>query len=82
MEIDTNTIRHLRNALLASGQAEQSPEGGPAGAARSDSMSHPSERRISPFVETIYLMTTSKGEMGATEHAVIRGALTVLTRGL
>jgi uncharacterized tellurite resistance protein B-like protein len=82
VEIDTNTIRRLRDALLTSGQAKQSPMDGPAGAARIESMSQASEHRVSPFVETMYLMMTSDGEMDATEYDVIRGALKVLTHGL
>ena len=82
MEIDTRTIRRLRDALLASGQAAQVPVDGPAGAGTVDSMSQASKHRVSPFVETMYLMMAADGEMDASEHDVIRGALKVLTDGL
>ena len=82
MEIDTNTIRRLRDALLTSGQVEQSGTTGPAGAMRMDSMSQASEHRVLPFIETMYLMMASDGEADSTEYDVIRGALRVLTHGL
>ncbi|HSG55284.1 MAG TPA: hypothetical protein VLA45_07495, partial [Paracoccaceae bacterium] len=77
MDIDTLTIRRLRDALIASGrvsevQGERNPVPG-----REASLA-----RVAPFVETMYLMMVIDEAHTETESAVIRGAMRTLTHGL
>lgn len=77
MDIDTQTIRRLRDALIAGGRVGTVQcEGDPA-PGREASLT-----RVAPFVETMYLMMVIDEEHAETENAVIRGAMHTLTHGL
>jgi len=78
MNIDTQTIRRLRDALVANGRLT---------AANSDtveieSQSQASLQRVAPFAETMYLMMMVDGKAATEEREAIRGALQMLTHGL
>jgi uncharacterized tellurite resistance protein B-like protein len=77
MEIDTQTIRRLRDALI---------EGGVQPAASNAAASAPGRQasleRVAPFVETMFLMMVADGHHDANEEAAIRGAMRTLTHGL
>ena len=77
MEIDTQTIRRLRDALI---------EGGLQPAAGNPAASTPGRRgslkRVAPFVETMFLMMEADGHHDANEEAAIQGAMRTLTHGL
>lgn len=81
MDIDTATVRRLRDALLVCGQQE--------GSVRADGGARPRDRgrqaaleRVAPFVETMYLMMMVDGEADGQERIALRGALLALTDGL
>ena len=77
MNLDTDTVRRLRDALLdRQGLARQ--DGEPStGAARSASLA-----RVAPFVETMYLVMMADGRAEAAERTAIAGAISILTRGV
>ena len=74
--IDTQTIRRLRDALIESGRLQ---------GAKSTADEHPPERmqaaikRVSPFVATMYLVMVADGHADASEKDAILGALNMLT---
>ena len=76
MQIDTHTIRRLRDALIAGASADSSAQTGDS-QGRDASMT-----RVAPFIETMYLMMMADGEHDEGEKAVIRGAMRTLTRDL
>ena len=77
MEIDTQTIRRLRDALI---------QDGANAAAGNTTASTPGKQasmeRVAPFVETMFLMMEADGHQDANEEAAIRGAMRTLTHGL
>ena len=79
MEIDTATIRRLRDALIESGKLVESSE--EPQSANAESRQLASLKRVAPFAETMYLMMMADGEAAANEKAAIRGALNMLTHG-
>ena len=70
MDIDTQTIRRLRDALIDSGRLAAPG----AGAGASDA----SINRVAPFVETMYLVMVADGHHDEDEVSVIRGAMRTL----
>lgn len=81
MNIDTATVRRLRDALLAWGAAAGDPSGRvgdrPAGRGQQASF-----ERVAPFVETMYLVMMVDGRAEVREELALRGALLTLTDGL
>jgi uncharacterized tellurite resistance protein B-like protein len=77
MEINTQTIRRLRDALI---------EGGAQSAVGSATVTTPGSQasleRVAPFVETMFLMMQADGHQDASEEAAILGAMRTLTHGL
>jgi len=76
LHIDTDTIRRLRDALLAESGLEPVREGA-VGAHREAAMA-----RVAPFAETMYLVMAADGHTAEAEVASVRGAIRMLTRGL
>lgn len=77
MEIDTQTIRRLRDALIQGGEQSSDDAVANSGLGRQASI-----ERVAPFVETMYLMMEADGLQDANEEAAIRGAMRTLTHGL
>lgn len=75
-EIDTRTIRRLRDALLARGRLPATPATAPMAAQREATAA-----RIAPFVETMFLMMLADGREDPAEKDVIRGAIDLLAQG-
>ncbi|MBV1906417.1 MAG: hypothetical protein KUG75_10095 [Pseudomonadales bacterium] len=79
LDIDTQTIRRLRDALIEGGRLQQSPGVGEQ---------HVSERlqasidRVSPFAETMCLTMLADGSSMESEREAIIGALLLLTDGI
>ena len=80
LDIDTQTIRRLRDALVAGGRVSESADG--TATKNIDARSQASINRVSPFAETMYLMMMADGDASESERDAIRGALQVLTHGL
>lgn len=80
MNIDTATLRRLRDVLVGKGQKALSPLAALFSAQAGEVRA--SVRRVSPFVETMYLMMVVDGVPDSNEQEVIRDALEVLTRGV
>ncbi len=78
MNIDTATIRRLRDALVASGSFDTASEASPA----SDARQQAALERVAPFVEVMCLMMTIDGDIGGDERAAIIGASKMLTSGM
>ncbi len=79
MNIDTETIRRLRDALIANGRLE-------AVRAESDAdgmmdRMQASINRVAPFVETLYLVMIADGHIESREKEAITGAISMLTHG-
>jgi uncharacterized tellurite resistance protein B-like protein len=82
MNIDTVTIRRLRDALLASGR-EKDPGHVETGFPQDDAgRKQAALLRVAPFVETMYLMMAADEELCEAEEQAVRGALKVLTHGM
>lgn len=81
MNIDTPTIRRLRDALICGGDAEESKQVAQGRTASGPAM-EASIKRVAPFVETMFLVMSVDGEHSEEEKAVILGAIRTLTRGL
>lgn len=69
MNIDTQTVRRLRDALIDSGRLTAAGGTGASDAAIN---------RVAPFVETMYLVMVADGHDDEDEIAVIRGAMRTL----
>jgi tellurite resistance protein len=69
VNIDTRTIRRLRDALLDSGRLSASGGTGASEAAKN---------RVAPFVETMFLVMVADGHDDDDEVAVLRGAMRTL----
>ena len=80
MDIDTVTIRRLRDGLLAEGVIERA--GSPGEPATTDSRALASKQRVGPFIETMYLVMLADGEADTSERAAIASAARLLTGGL
>jgi len=79
LNIDTDTVRRLRDALIARGETDPGPDG--------TGQEQPREvraslLRVAPFVETMYLMMMADGRAGEAEQTAISGAIRLLTQGL
>lgn len=79
MEIDTQAVRTLRDALMAQGRL-CSEDRAPGGLApdQQDAVL----RRVEPFVETMYLVLMADQEETQSEWDAVRGAIRVFTEGL
>ena len=77
MDIDTQTIRRLRDALIEGGVQPAGVNTAASGPGRRASL-----ERVAPFVETMFLMMEADGHHDANEEAAIRGAMRTLTRSL
>jgi uncharacterized tellurite resistance protein B-like protein len=77
LQIDSATIRRLRDALLAEGN--QSPE--PAADINCPHRAA-ARARVAPFAETMYLVMLADGDCAPQEMASVRGAIRILTQGL
>lgn len=76
--IDTQTIRRLRDALIENGRlGSDVPDSGQA----NDDRQQTAINRVAPFVETMYLVMIADGHEADTEKEVILGALSMLTHG-
>ncbi|MBT8147013.1 MAG: hypothetical protein KJN90_09175, partial [Gammaproteobacteria bacterium] len=79
IDIDTTTIRRLRDALITNGRLETSPD------ERSDKVIEDrlqaSMARAAPFVETMYLVMVADGHEQESEKEAILGAVSMLTHG-
>lgn len=79
IDIDTTTIRRLRDALITNGRLEASPE------SLSDKVIEDrlqaSMARAAPFVETMYLVMVADGHEQESEKEAILGAVSMLTHG-
>ena len=73
MNIDTQTIRRLRDALIEHGRLSELPNG-----TSESPSSDASINRVAPFVETMYLVMAADGHHDEGEVAVIRGAMRTL----
>ncbi|MEZ5489736.1 MAG: TerB family tellurite resistance protein [Gammaproteobacteria bacterium] len=80
LNFDTETIRRLRDALLAGSRAESTSSPGDAESA-SDRL-QASMERAAPFVETMYLVMIADGQVERAEKQAIMGAISLLTHGL
>lgn len=78
INLDTQTIRRLRDALVENGRIDDNDHSGGDIAARSQA----SLARVAPFVETMYLMMMVDGEAADAERDALRGAVNMLTHGL
>ncbi len=77
LDIDTATIRRLRDALLS--QAED-PD---AGAGAANPVRHEAlVARIAPFIETMYLVALADGHHSPEEMASVHGAIRLLSSGV
>ena len=73
MNIDTQTIRRLRDALLEHGRMTAATDEAAGSQSREASIN-----RVAPFVETMYLVMVADGHHDEGEVAVIRGAMRTL----
>ena len=80
LNINTQTIRRLRDALLESGRLDEQP-GDINNETKTDDRSQALMNRVSPFAETMYLTMMADGVAAESEKEAIRGALQVLTQG-
>jgi uncharacterized tellurite resistance protein B-like protein len=74
-QIDTDTIRRLRNAL-----AERGQRGLNGDSDRADAQRAATAARIAPFLETMYLVMMADGRKNPEEQDVIRGAIAILAQ--
>lgn len=79
LELDTATMRRLRDALIAGGKLQATADVTDTPAL--DERALASIRRVEPFAETMFLMMMADGEAAETEKDAIRGALLLLTHG-
>jgi len=80
LQINTVTIRRLRDALIANGQLITCPEPDLEADER-DPRQEASLKRVAPFAETMFLMMMADGTATQSEKDAIRGALAMLTHG-
>ena len=80
LNINTRTIRRLRDSLVESGRLDDKPVGVDAENISDDRYQAVIDR-VSPFAETMYLTMMADGEAAEAEKETIRGALQVLTEG-
>lgn len=80
LNIDTQTVRRLRDALIESGRLEERSPVTNSGS-KIDDRSQALIDRVSPFAETMYLTMMVDGEAAESEKEAIRGALQMLTQG-
>ncbi len=80
MNIDTRTIRRVRDALVEAGRLDEVGE--PGIGAPGDRGRDASLERVAPFVETMYLVMMADGRDHEHEIAAVRGATRALTHGL
>ena len=78
MNLNTETIIRLRDALIQSGQVAVQSNVTVTTEARSSA----ALKRFAPFAETMYLMMMVDGDADKLELDVIRGAISILTDGL
>jgi len=81
MNIDTVTVRRLRDALLAGGRVSDDVSAERADRPR-DRGRQAAMERVAPFVETMYLVMMVDGHADLQEELALRGALLTLTDGL
>jgi DnaJ-domain-containing protein 1 len=79
MNMDTRTVRRLRDALVEVGGAVKDAAADPP---ETDRGREASLKRVEPFLETMYLMMMADGQSDVAEQAAMRGALRILTQGL
>jgi tellurite resistance protein len=79
LQIDTETIRRLRDALIAGGRLDEPNEIPASDTSRGRRKA--SVGRVAPFVETMYLMMIADGHSLESEREAILGALSMLTHG-
>jgi len=80
VDINTQTVQRLREALLAAGRLDPGQPGqapGEQGSAHRQA----SINRFSPFAETLYLMMVIDDHTSDDELDAIRGAMHILTNG-
>lgn len=77
MDIDTSTIRRLRDALVEGGVLQTSNAGGLQRPA--SNRSRAAWQRVSPFIETMYLVMLADGHVDASERLAITSAARLLT---
>ena len=78
MDIDTGTIRRLRDALIKGGRLSESV----ASTSVTDARHQAAVERVSPLVEVMYLMMVIDGDIGDDERTAIQGAIKMLTDGM
>lgn len=80
LEVNTATIRRLRDALIENGQlaAAKKSEADPIPMGPREEATL---KRVAPFAETMYLMMMADGEADKAEMDAIRGAFAMLTDG-
>ena len=76
MNLDTETVRRLRDALLDRQIAE------PGGASPPHAARQATVDRVAPFLETLYLVMMADGVAEPAERAAINGAIAILTQGV
>ena len=86
MQIDSSTVRRLRNMLLERAGLQSARDGGGDGVARLALDETAPEvqaliQRIAPMCEVLYLVMIADGESDANEVEAIRGAIATLTAG-
>ncbi len=77
LDIDTDTIRRLRDALLAEADLQSAP-----GESHIDSRRQAALARVAPFAETMYLVMIADGHHAPEEIASLRGAIRILAGDL
>ncbi|MFV8819060.1 TerB family tellurite resistance protein [Haliea sp. E17] len=77
MQIDTEVIRRLRDALLAQDSAADQAPGNVAAPRREAALA-----RVAPFAETMYLVMMADGHHAPEELASVRGAIRLLAGDL
>lgn len=77
INIDSSTIRRLRDGLIQQGSA-----GGGSDAELPQSYQKALLERFAPFAETMYLMMQIDGHAAGAELNAIRGAMHILTDGV
>ena len=80
LDIDTQTIKRLRDALIESGRLQEASEAKES-PNKIDDRQQASIDRVAPFAETMYLMMMADGDAAEAEKDAIRGALLMLTHG-
>jgi hypothetical protein len=78
MDIDTQTIQRVRNALLQRGRAAPQPDSDAAGSGRAPHWQDLLER-FTPFAETMFLVAIVDDHEDPAELDALRGAMHMLT---